>query len=180
MKKILNIILILFLFFACYFIHNLTIKDKIIHIYLGDKILYNYNYYYIDNSCYMDDNYRVIDLIYILKYNEEKKCGNKIESLHKLLNNADVLTISIGYNDLLFSYYNDNKILYSEINDIINSIDTFLKYINRYQFKKVYFSLLYNLNDIDDAYLMFMNYKIKKLLKKYNYDYIEVHNLYSK
>ena len=109
MKKI---ILILFLFLSCYLIYNLTEDKTLSYLVIGDTIADNP---YIEknankyNNDYINQDYRIIDLSNIIKYNEELEVENKQLSIHRLLKNADILIISIGMNDLYYKLNSNNQ-----------------------------------------------------------------------
>ena len=92
MKKI---ILILFLFLSCYLIYNLTEDKTVSYLALGESIAdnpYFQNNELINeyNNNYINEDYRIIDLINIIKYNETT---DKDISIHRLLKNSDILIL---------------------------------------------------------------------------------------
>ena len=136
MKKV---ILILFLFLSCYLIYNLTEEKKLSCLVIGDKIADNK--YLRDstiiteyNNTYINQDYRIIDLINIIKYNEEIEINNKNISIHRLLKNTDILIISIGMNDIYYKLNNDTINIYTHINNMVNNMETLLSEINKYNY----------------------------------------------
>ena len=90
MKKV---FLILILFLSCYFIYNKTIDNKLYYLTIGDAlskgvneygvVSYGYNDYvkeYLEknkllkkyNKTFTNSDYRIIDIIKIIEYNEKK------------------------------------------------------------------------------------------------------------
>ena len=172
MKKI---ILILFLFLICYLIYISTEKKELSYVVIGDLIAdINYNNQYKKyNNDYINENYRLIDLINIIKYNKEL---NNI-SIHRVLKNADILIVSIGMNDLYYKLNTDTINMYTYLNNMLNNLDILLKEINKYQYKKVFILGYYNIYNKNNDLFTYINYKIKKLLKNYQYEYIELNNI---
>lgn len=177
MKKI---ILILFLFLSCYVIYNLTEKESISILVMGDNklnkniIKQNNNITY--NSNYTDAYYRITDLINIIKYNEEKEINNEKISLHRLLKTSDILIISIGMNDIYSKLNTDTFEIYTYINDMVNNMEILLEEINKYSYKQVLILGYYNINNKNNDLFTYLNYKMKKITTKYNYEYIELNN----
>lgn len=178
MKKI---ILILFLFLSCYLIYNLTEKESISILVMGDNklnkniIKQNNNITY--NSNYTDAYYRITDLINIIKYNEEKEINNEKISLHRLLKTSDILIISIGMNDIYSKLNTDTFEIYTYINDMVNNMEILLEEINKYSYKQVLILGYYNITNKNNDLFTYLNYKMKKITTKYNYEYIELNNI---
>ncbi len=193
MKKV---ILILILFFSCYFIYNKTINEKLYYLTIGDSlskginekkgITYGYNDYvksYLEsnkllreyNNTFVDSNYRIIDIVRILEYNEKK--DNL--SLNYLIKKSDIITLSLGMNELYYKLDKNTQNIYTYIDDMINNYDKILSYINTFHHKKVfilgYYSALSGNNDIFE----YANYKLKILCDKYNYIYIDLFNIFN-
>ena len=174
MKKI---ILILFLFLSCYLIYHYTEDKEPSYLVIGDTIAdnpYIKNNTKKYNNTYIDEDYRIIDLINIIEYNEEKEI-----SMHRLFKNTDILIISIGMNDLYYKLNMDKKNIYTYLNDIVKNIDIFLTEINRYKYDKVFILGYYNINNDNNDIFTYINYKIKKLSNKYKYEYIDLYNILS-
>ena len=175
MKKI---ILVLFLFLSCYLIYNLTEKESLSCLVIGDKIADNpylkeNNIITEYNNNYINQDYRITDLINIIKYNEEIEIDNKKISIHRLLKNNDILIISIGMNDIYYKINEDTKNIYTYINNMVNNMEIFLEEINQYNYKKVIVLGYYNITNKHNDLFTYLNYKIKKIVEKYNYTYIE-------
>ena len=179
MKKI---ILVLFLFLSCYFIYNITEDKSLSCLVIGDtiadnpylkknKIINKYNNYYINQD------YRIIDLINTIKYNEEIKINDKPISIHRLLKNSDILIISIGMNDIYYKLNDDTKNIYTYMNDMVNNMEILLEEINKYNYKQVFILGYYNITNKHQDLFTYLNYKIKKVVDKYNYTYIEADSI---
>ena len=132
MKKI---ILILILFLSIWFIYNNTVDEKINYLVLGNDLSIdedNYSLYvknYLDsknilgdyNTSFVDLDLRITDLINKIKYNESVKINNKTVGINMLLKNADVITISIGMNELYYKLSINNENVYTYIKDKNNN-----------------------------------------------------------
>ena len=139
MKKI---ILILILFLSIWFIYNNTIDEKINYLVLGNDLSIdedNYSLYvknYLDsknilgdyNTSFVDLDLRITDLINKIKYNESVKINNKTVGINMLLKNADVITISIGMNELYYKLSINNENVYTYIKDKNNNTIFILKF----------------------------------------------------
>ena len=179
MKKI---ILVLFLFLSCYLIYNITEKKSLSCLVIGDKIADNQylkenNIITEYNNNYINKDYRITDLINVIKYNEEIEIDNKKISIHRLLKNNDILIISIGMNDIYYKINEDTKNIYTYINNIVNNMEILLEEINQYNYKKVIVLGFYNITNKHNDLFTYLNYKMKRITNKYNYEYLELNNI---
>lgn len=185
MKKIL---LILFLFLSCYIIYAKTYDDKKFYLAVGDGITAGYNdiiINYLDNldilkeynNSFINKDYRIKDLIRVIKYNEEMNINNKSVSIHYLLKEADIITLSIGMNDIYYKLNNNTKDIYSYVNEMINDMEILLDSIKKYSCNKVIVLGYYNITNKNNDIFTYLNYKVKSLVETYGYDYIELANI---
>ena len=171
MKKIISILI---LFLSCYFIYNLTIDNELFYLSIGDGIakgitddgkVSEYNYtdniknYLISknklkgfNNSFVDKDYRITDLLRIIKYKEEIVVNNDHISINELLKQADIVTISLGMNELYYKILVDNNNIYNYIDGMLSDMELFLKEVDRYNHKKIillgYYNITNNNNDI--------------------------------
>ena len=155
MKKI---IFILILFLSCYFIYNLTKDNKINYLTIGDSISsgqssygvkrYGYSFYVKDylkdlnklksfNDSFTSSDYRITDLLRIIEYNEIKNINGIEISLNQLIKKADVITLSIGMNELYYKLKMNNENIYNYMNELIYDMEELLHHINKFNHKKV-------------------------------------------
>ena len=169
MKKI---ILILFLFLSCYFIYIKTEKKELSYVSIGDKVsdINSFNRY---NNTYVNNDYRIKDLINIIKYNEEQN----ETSIHRILKNADILIVSVGMNDLYYKLNTNIVNVYTYLNDMINNMNILFKEINKYHYQKVFILGYYNIYNKNNDIFTYINYKIEKLTKDYQFEYIELNKI---
>lgn len=139
------------------FLIYLTTLDKLVYFLpLGDSLAqgktpygekdYGYNDYlkdYIDDKGilekYIDgfivDDYRTTDLIKDIEDNKKIMIGNKNQTIKNALIKADLVTLSIGMNDLYYKLNTanlENNEIYNHIDEMINDIDALFKILRKY------------------------------------------------
>ena len=98
MKKIILILFLFLLCYACYYIYNITEDKNLDIVAIGDDIANNLylkkgtNKY---NTDFINKDYRINDLLNIIKYNQEIIINNKEVSIHQRLKKADILIICL-------------------------------------------------------------------------------------
>ena len=188
MKKI---ILILILFLSIWFIYNNTVDKKINYLVLGNDLSIgedNYSLYvrdYLDsknilgnyNTSFVDLDLRITDLINKIKYNDNVIVNNKTIGINMLLKNADVITISIGMNELYYKLSINNENIYTYMNGMVNDLEILFNLINRYNQKKVFVINYYNIYNYNKDIFNYINYYLEELCDKENFNYIDVDDL---
>ena len=193
MKKVL---LILILFLSCYFIYNKTSNNKVYYLTIGDSIskgtneygivTYGYNEYVKDyleennklkdfNKTFTNNDYRIIDIIKILEYNEIKNNN----SLNRLIKKADIITISLGMNELYYKLEKNNENIYTYIDNMINNYNKILTYINNFHHDKVFILGYYNVLGESDDIFNYANYKLKEICQSNNFNYIDLSTVFT-
>ena len=154
MKKILIISVIIVSIFIIYLT---TIDRKIYYLSLGDDIttgevknncgysnyvedyLKYYNKLEISINEFAKENYRITDIINDINNNKKISIDGKVKSLKNVLIKADLLTISIGLNDLTSKINNQNLVnnnnfvdLYDDVDNIANDLIKLLVLIREY------------------------------------------------
>ena len=188
MKKV---FLILTLFLSCYFIYTKTEGNKKNYLVIGDSLSKGINEYgvvsygysdfikdYLEdkkilknyNKTYTDVNYKVSDIVKILEYNESK---NNI-SLNRLIKEADIITISLGIDEIYYKINKNNQNIYTYIDNMISDYNKILNYISKFHHDKVYILGYYNTTKNNIDIFNYANYKLEVLTKKYNYTYIDL------
>ena len=183
MKKIMLILFLFFLCLSCYYIYKVTEVNTVNITSIGDSIadiknisnLNNLNKY---NNSFISKDYRIIDLLNIIKYNEESIINDKDISIHQLLKNSNVLIISIGMNDIYYKINANTKEIYTYVNNLIAEYDELLAGINKYHYDKVIVFGYYNIQNKNNDIFTYTNYKLKKLVDKYNYTFINLNNYF--
>ncbi len=193
MKKIISILI---LFLSCYFIYNLTIDNELFYLSIGDGIakgitddgnVSEYNYtdsikYYLTsknklkgfNNSFVDKDYRITDLLRIIKYKEEIVVNNDHISINELLKKADIVTISLGMNELYYKILVDNNNIYSYIDGMLSDMELLLKEVDRYNHKKVIVLGYYNTTDNNKDIFNYVNYKLKNIVNKRGFEFVDV------
>ena len=195
MKKIIFIII---LFLSCYIVYNLTLSDRLHYVTLGDSLSkgvniygvkqYGYSDYIKDyleqenrlssfDNTFTDSNYRITDLLRLIEYNEVKNVNGVDVSLNRLLKKADVITLSIGMNELYYKLkLNDNNI-YNYMNGILGDMEQLLKYINKFNHKKVFVLGYYNIGGYQEE-INYINVKLKNIVANEGFEYIDLTNYF--
>lgn len=181
MKKIIPILFLFLLFLSCYLIYTLNNDNTKKYLAVGDTVADNP--YIKSNSKIKYDNhfvnkdYRIIDVLNIIKYNQELKVNDKTLSIHRLLKEADILIIGVGMNDIYIKLNNNTKYIYTYINEMTNNMELLLNEISRYYYDEVYILGYYNITDNNDDIFTYLNYKIKKLVSAKGYNYLDLSNV---
>lgn len=178
MKKIIYLLFLFLFIFMCYLIYELTDNDNLTCLVIGDSIADNIylrenkkinNY----NNQFINKDNRMIDLLHIIKYNEEINYQNKTISIHQLLKQSDIVIISIGMNDIYAKLEDDPKNMYTYLNEMVNNMELILDEISRYKNAKIIVLGYYNIFDKKNDLFIYINYKIKRITEKHDYIYID-------
>ena len=192
MKKV---IFILILFLTCYFIHLKTIDHKIYYLSLGDAISkgntpynqtgYGYSDYLKDylkkenklksyNKDFTNKDYRITDLINLLEKNEKTIVNNKKITINQLIAQADIITISIGMNELYSKIILNNDDLYNYIDEMIKDLNILFTKINKLNHRKVLVLNYYNTTtELQDVF-NYANIKLKDITQTNGFEYIDI------
>lgn len=195
MKKI---IFILVLFLSCYLIYNLTTDSKIFYLTLGDGLSYGVNTYGIREygySSYVRDyledsnrlsgyndsftgvDYRITDILRMIEYNDTKLIDGKEVNLSQLISEADIITLSVGMNELYYKISDDNANIYNYMNELILDMKELLKHINRFNHKKVFVLGYYNVG-VSQEKINYINAKLKDIVNNEGFVYIDLSNIF--
>lgn len=140
------------------------------------------------SNFYSNANYRSIDLLNIIK--ENKKLNNKTIK-HELIK-ADVVTVSIGVNDLFYKlnigidFSSNNQSIYTYIDQVMVDINRFLHELRLSCKENIIILGYYNpfinyskeLADNVEPYVLYANSKLIYLINKYNMKYVDLHKLF--
>lgn len=191
MKKIL---FALFIFVIVFLIYSFNINKKVYYLSLGDYLSYGINNNKIVNNTYSNnlreyykdnlenyvnysvlDDYRVMDLYNDITSNKKIKFENKEYNIQNLLIKANLITISIGMNDLLYKIEYSNNI-YDYTDELLNDIEKLLVLIRKYNKDKICVLGFYNI--IDDLELInYANLKLNKICNQNKVVYVDISNL---
>lgn len=201
MKNIKKLFLLLLFFLT--FLISICIKDnKVDYISLGDGLSLGINENnYISNgySDYVRDylneinklkfyskvfskqDIRITDLINNINENEFLEVDNKTLYIQSALNKADLITISVGLNEIMYKYSNTNSsYLYDYIDSYIQDYVNLIKIIKKYNNKKIIVLGYYNpINEKElDKYIIYANDKLINLCNKEKIEYIDLYNIF--
>lgn len=209
MKKI---IFFIFLCIIIFIMYNTFNNDKITYLSLGDSLSLgknpygNIDYGYSDYiKDYLDENekleyyskefatngYRITDVLNDIKLNKKIKVKKTEEGIKTILRRSDLITLSIGSNDLLYKINNDiSNINEDELNiyidELIRDYDNLLDELTDYFKGKLIIVGFYNpfinrsleqTRNIENSFLYIDKY-MKKLATKYNAEYIDIYEIF--
>jgi len=195
MKKIIFIII---LFLSCYIVYSLTDNDKVDYLTIGDSLSLGVNIYGIKQYGYSDyvrdylynenmldsfddsftnSNYRIVDLIKMIEYNEVKKINGNNISINRLLKKADIITISVGMNELYYKLRMNDSNIYNYMNELLFDMKVLLKYIDKFNHKKVLVLSYYNIGDFQEE-INYVNVKLKNIVVERGFEYVDLSKIF--
>ncbi|MDD3392288.1 MAG: GDSL-type esterase/lipase family protein [Bacilli bacterium] len=195
-------IIMLFVFL----IYLTTLDKKIYYVSIGDDLAlgttpygntdYGYSDYVKDYlkskniletyvTEFSNANYRVTDFIKDIEANVKVEVNDKKQTIKNALIKADLITLSVGYNDLLYKVaINDiDKItLFEYVDGVMDDIDTFLSYVKEYCKEDVlvigyYVPVIYKENTLINDYFTYANQKLTTLSNKYGMTFIDISDI---
>ena len=188
MKKI---ILTVIVFLLVFLIYSFNISDKTYYVSIGDYLSYGINNLdKVDNNYsnnlkenykknldnYVNyssiDDYRVMDLINDITYNKTVTFNNKEYKLQNLLIKANLITLSIGMNDLI----NKKNITYDYTDELLDDIEDLLELIRKYNKDEIYFLSFYNVINNQEL-IDYCNNKLKSICGENNINFIDISEL---
>lgn len=183
MKKI---IFILILFLSCFLIYISTTNQKLYYLNLGDGIslykqdnTYSYAYYikeYLEekkmldgyNDYFTNEDYRIVDLINLMEENAQTNSEKSPNMINQLIKKADIITLSVGMNELYYKLTKNTENIYTYVDDILEEYEELLEMITEFSHKKVYIIGFYNVTNKSSDVFAYANYHLSYLAKKYN------------
>ena len=183
MKKIIFIILVFLIVFLIYYFNA---NEKIYYVSIGDYLSYGINNFeksdsgystilkdnykknlenYVNYSSY--DDYRVMDLINDINYNKSVIYEEKEYKIQNLLIKANIMTISIGMNDLIYK----KNLNYNYIDNLLDDIDNLLILIRKYNKDEIYFLGFYDIINNNDL-IEYTNKRLMNICRKNKIKYV--------
>lgn len=197
MKKI-ELLILPIVFLITIIIMIFTKDNKIYYLSLGDELSkgINYNNYegigYSDfvkefleknnklkyyTKEFSDTDIRTKDLILKIKNNEEKNMP-----IQNALKKSDLITISIGLNEIYTKYLANNieNEIYDYIDEMMYNLKDLINLIKKYNNKEIIFIGYYNpKNEKDlDKYILYANNKLDEICNKTNIKYVNIYNIF--
>lgn len=201
MKKFLTLMIVLLAVFLIY----LGFRDQdIYYVSIGDSLANSMNSYntkdygytehikdYLNDKKVLEvyvngrisDNKRTIDIVNDIKNNVDVVVNNKTKTFQNVLIKADLITLSIGSNDLLSNIKFDNDFtiteLYNKLDQVIFDYETLFKIMREYCKEEIILVGLYNNISNTDEIVKFFEYANKKisiLANSYDIDYVNINN----
>lgn len=191
MKKIIFTILVFLITFLIYFFNR---SEKTYYLSLGDYLTYGINNFNKVNNNYSDnikqyykenldnyvnystyDDYRVMDLINDINYNKVVEYNKKEYKIQNLLIKANLITLSIGMNDLIYKS-NFNIDLYEYTDELLKDIEKLLVLIRKYNKDDIYLLSFYNVIG-NDSLIEYANKRLELICKKNKIKFVNIEGL---
>ncbi len=199
MKKRIKLLILILSISSIYLIYEINNKDNITYVSLGDSLslgensygaaTYGYSDYFKDylekkhllsnyNKEYTSKTKTINDLYKDILLDELTTKDNKTYNLKRLLRDSEIISISIGLNDLIFEYNLKNHFLtdYEEnriVDNVFNNYKNLLKEIKKYYHYPVYIIGYYENNTKYDSLIRKLNKKYQNYCQKTNDFYID-------
>lgn len=156
--------------------------------YLKDKNIYQFY-----TNSFSHQNYRSIDLLNDLKNNKIIKINGKEISIKHALIKADIVTLSIGMNDIYYklniaNLYNleDNEDLYKYIDDVIKDINILLYELKKSCKEQIIVLGFYNpfinsnlmFSNMIEKVIVYANNRLEQIVNKYDMTFLDTHDMF--
>lgn len=137
--------------------------------------------------------YRSIDILNDLNSNKQIKVNNKKITIKNALIKADLVTLSIGANDLFYKLnigtefdLNDSDDLYIYVDQCVLDIDKLLFELRKackeqimvFGFYNPFTNFSSNLANTVEPIIKYANIRMKKIVEKYDMTFIDIHNMF--
>lgn len=198
MKKI---ILILFLFVSCYFIYKFTFDNKLFYLNIGDNLALGINNSgsrsegyslklknFLDNDNRLDGynesfcngDFRITDIIKSIKFHDKINVNNDEFTINELLKKADIITISLGMNELYYKLMLNNDNIYSYIDKMIYDMEDLFNEIHKFSNAKVFVLGYYNVTGSNYDIFTYVNYNLERIVNNHDFIFIDVDKVLDK
>ena len=202
--KCLKLLLLLLITSSIYFIYQLSNKNNIIYLSLGDTFLVSEEYNYLDLIIkdlednhllnfgvqeYMNSEHRLLDIYQDIKQNRKVRIKGQQVNIRHLLRDSNFVTISVGLNDLREKLDAQNGVpLDIEkskqiIADIETRLDQAINEIKKYYKKDIYligFYDLYPSNQEKSLMVKQLNIMYRESAKRNNIIFIDISDFRSR
>ena len=215
MQKLKKIIILLLIFIIVFTIYILNIDKKIDYIALGDSLAAGQNPYnqigygypdYISNYLkenkllknytkdYAQSGYRITDILKDIEQNKKITIDGESKGIKEVLRESELLTLSIGANDIISKLgttglnvdLDQIDVINNYIDDTMSNLENLIQTVQKYFKKNMILVGYYNpLAATSSEYCRVleplftkMNTKMKSLSKKYNIYYVEIYEIF--
>ena len=188
MKRILFYLIVFLIVFLIYYFNC---DKKIYYLSIGDYLSYGINNFKNQNNGYSEaikekyksnlknyvnystlDDYRVMDLMNDINYNKTIIYKGREYKIQNLLVKSNLITISIGMNDLIYK----SNLSYDYVDELLNDMNNLLELIRKYNKDKIYFLSFYNVINNENL-IEYSNERLKKICEKNNIIYVDISDL---
>lgn len=191
----LKAILVLFVCLSCYFIYNFTQDDSLFYLNIGDGLAedvtngygFKVKNYLINkdklegyNDSFTNADYRITDVLRLIKYHEKIVINKDEITINELMKKADIITLSVGMNEIYYKIMLNNNNIYTYMDAMINDMNELLKEIDRYSHKKVIVLGLYSIDNEFNDIFTYVNYGFEKVCTRHGFDFINLNSILSK
>lgn len=213
MKKLKKVCILLIIFGIVFYIYILNNNKKIYYVSLGDSLAagqspygqlgYGYSDYvanYLKENNLLEfytkdfakSGYRTTDIINDINNNKKIKINKKHEGIKTILRNSELVTLSIGANDIFYKLgisntninVDDIPNIYKYMDETINDLEKLIQLIKKYCKKNIILIGYYNPvtnSELSRSLEPIFNYikeKEAKLAKKYSLTYLDTYEIF--
>ena len=190
LKKILFIVLIIL---AVLLINFLFIDDKIYYLNLNTIDSNDYSIYYKEyleknhnleyyNNYYNVKDYRITDLIRMIKDNKEITIDGKKQKIENAIIKADIITVWVGMSEIRYKINTtDIEELYKYSDTILTDLEELFLLLRKISKEKIIFMNFYNPgNEQYDEVIEYLNAKMNAIAIEYKIDVLDVSHVINK
>lgn len=189
--KLKTIIIMGIIFVLIFFIYLTTIDKKVYYLNLGDNLAYynNDNYSnniqnYLENKKklekmieFVNIDYRTTDLIRDIKNNKFIFVNNKKQTIKNALIKADLVTLSIGKNDIYYKLTSNSlDEIYDYVDEIILDIKELLEIVKEYCKEDIIFIGIIDYNTEYPEVIDYVNERLEHICKSQDINFININN----
>ncbi len=215
MNKAKKLIILITIFILVFTIYVLNVDKKIYYVALGDSLAAGQNPYgqigygysdYINNylkendllktytKSYAKSGYRITDILNDIQTNKKITVEGKTEGIKTILNKADLVTLSVGANDIFYKLgvkgmninLEDKDNINKCINETLEDLEKLIIEVQKYFKEDLILVGYYNpLSAVSSEYARELepqfnkiNTSMKALSQKYNLYFVEIYEIF--
>lgn len=191
--KIKTILIISIVIVFIFVIYLTTIDKKVYYLNLSDNysnLEDNYSYYYKEYLIkekklekYINDfdlnDYRITDLVRAIEDNKEVIINDKKQTIKNALIKADLITLSIGMNDINYKIGTNVEVdLYDYVDESIKDMELLFTLIRQYSKEDIVFIGLYNVYGSKyNKIFSYINDKLDALCNEYDIKFLDISDI---